>query len=75
MCGCPGLGTIPGLVLRPAVPYLVASHGWGGSPSLQNIPKKTEWKTEKPEPKEEEDRYIARDNSVDDMIAQVLNKK
>jgi len=49
--------------------------GGVGVPLYRIYQRKTEWKTEKPEPKEEEDRYIARDDSVDDMIAQVLNKK
>jgi len=50
--------------------------GGVGVPLYRIYQRKTEWKTEKPEPsKDEDDRYIARDDSVDDMIAQVLNKK
>jgi len=49
--------------------------GGVGVPLYRIYQRKTEWKTEKPEPKEEEDRYIARDDSVDDMIAQVLKQR
>jgi len=50
--------------------------GGVGVPLYKIYQRKTEWKTEKPEPsKSDEDRHIARDDSVDDMIAQVLNKK
>merc|ERR1719317_848508 len=49
--------------------------GGVGVPLYKIYKRKTEWKTEKPEPKEEEDRYIARDDSVDDMIAQVLKQR
>ena len=50
--------------------------GGVGVPLYRIYQRKTEWKTERPEPsKEDEDRHIARDDSVDDMIAQVLKKK
>ena len=50
--------------------------GGVGVPLYRIYQRKTEWKTVKPEPsKEDEDRHIARDDSVDDMIAQVLKKK
>jgi len=49
--------------------------GCTGVPLYKIYQRKTEWKTEKPERKDDEDRHVARDDSVDDMIAQVLNKK
>lgn len=50
--------------------------GGVGVPLYKIYPRKTEWKTVKPEPsKEDEDRHIARDDSVDDMIAQVLKQR
>jgi len=50
--------------------------GGVGVPLYRIYQRKTEWKTEKPEPsKEEEERYIPRDDSVDDMIAQVLKQR
>jgi len=62
--------------------YDQAFRGWWqvmgcvGVPLYRIYQRKTEWKTEKPDrSKEEEDRHVARDDSVDDMIAQVLNKK
>jgi len=62
--------------------YDQAFRGWWqvmgcvGVPLYKIYQRKTEWKTVKPDrAKEDEDRHIARDDSVDDMIAQVLNKK
>lgn len=50
--------------------------GGVGVPLYKIYQRKTEWKTEKPEPsKSDEDRHIARDDSVDDMIAQVLKQR
>ena len=45
-------------------------------PLYRLYPRKTQWRTEKPERRdEEEEERVARTDSVDDMIAQVLNKK
>jgi len=62
--------------------YDQAFRGWWqvmgcvGVPLYRIYQRKTEWKTEKPDrSKEDEDRHVARDDSVDDMIAQVLSKK
>lgn len=49
--------------------------GCVGVPLYKIYPRKTQWRTEKPERAEEDSSQIARTDSVDDMIAQVLKKK
>lgn len=49
--------------------------GCVGVPLYKIYPRKTQWRTEKPERSEDDTNLISRNDSVDDMIAQVLNKK
>ena len=49
--------------------------GCVGVPLYKIYPRKTQWRTEKPERTEEDAALISRTDSVDDMIAQVLSKK
>ena len=51
--------------------------GCVGVPLYKIYPRKTEWKTVRPKESLEDaaDKKITRNDSVDDMIAQVLNKK
>ena len=48
--------------------------GCVGVPLYKIYPRKTQWRTVRPE-EPEADKKVSRNDSVDDMIAQVLNKK
>ena len=48
--------------------------GCVGVPLYKIYPRKTQWRTVRPV-EVEEDNKLSRNDSVDDMIAQVLNKK
>ena len=91
LCGCSRLGTISRLVLQqwvqvgvnlswPLRPKTWSRSWWQvmgcvGVPLYKIYPRKTQWRTEKPERTEEDAALISRTDSVDDMIAQVLSKK